>query len=50
MLGFKRFENAEVTLGGIELIQKIKKGQFNTSSINQEGMGVAQLWEAVLAA
>ena len=27
MLGFKRFGNAAVTISGIELIQKIKKGQ-----------------------
>src|SRR5882762_4378273 len=33
MLGFKRFGNAEVTLSGIELANKIKKGQFATSEI-----------------
>jgi uncharacterized protein YifN (PemK superfamily) len=26
MLGFKRFENAAVTISGIELAEKIKKG------------------------
>jgi transposase-like protein len=30
MLGFKRFDNAAVTIGGIELAEKIKKGQFKT--------------------
>ena len=49
-LGFKRFGNAAVTISGIELVEKIKKGQFDISSISQEGMGVAQVWEAVLAA
>jgi transposase-like protein len=29
MLGFKRFETAAVTIRGIELAEKIKKGQFN---------------------
>ncbi len=50
MLGFKRFGNAAVTISGIELVEKIKKGQFDISSISQEGMGVAQVWGAVLAA
>ena len=50
MLGFKRFSNAVVTLGGIELAQKIKKGQFDTSAVHQAGAGVPQVWEAVLAA
>ncbi len=50
MLGFKSVNNASITLSGIELEQKIKKGQFDTSSISQEGMQVQQVWEAVLAA
>ena len=50
MLGFKRFGNAAVTISGMELIQKIKKGQFDVSSISQEGMEVAQAWEVMLAA
>jgi transposase-like protein len=33
MLGFKRFENAEAALSGNELVNKIKKGQFDTSEI-----------------
>jgi len=50
MLGFKNFNNAAVTLSGIELAQKIKKEQFDRSSISREGMLVQQVWEAVLAA
>ena len=50
MLGFKSISNAAVTLSGIELAQKIKKGQFNTASISQAGAVVPQVWEAVLAA
>ena len=50
MLGFKSFSNAAVTLSGIELAQKIRKGQFNTSSISQAGALVPQVWEAVLVA
>ncbi len=50
MLGFKRFANAAVTLSGIDLAQKIRKGQFNTSSISQAGAQVPQVWGAVIAA
>jgi transposase-like protein len=51
MLGFKNFRNAAVTISGVELGQKIRKGQFNSSAvIAREGTGVTQLWEAVLAA
>jgi len=50
MLGFKSFNNAAVTLSGIELAQKIKKGQYDTSSISQAGALVLQVWEAVLTA
>ncbi len=50
MLGFKRYTHAEVTLTGIELVQKIKKGQYDTSCMNKEAIGIAQVWEAVLAA
>jgi len=50
MLGCKRLANAAVTISGIELIQKIKKGQFNPSEISKAGALVPQVWEAVLAA
>ena len=30
MLGFKRFDNAAVTISEIEVAEKIKKGQFKT--------------------
>ena len=50
MLGFKRFGNAAVTISGIELAHKIKKGQFDTSTVEHPGVRAQQLWEAVLAA
>jgi transposase-like protein len=49
MLGFKTFGNAEVTLSGIELANKIKKGQFDTSAIAIPRAMILQIWEAVLA-
>jgi hypothetical protein len=33
MLGFKRFDNAAVTISGIELAEKIKKGQYKTGKL-----------------
>ena len=50
MLWVKTFGNAKVTLSGIELANKIKKGQFDTSEIAGPGAMILQVWEAVLAA
>ena len=50
MLRFKTFGNAQVTLSGIKLANKIKKGQFDTSEIADPGAMILQVWEAVLAA
>jgi transposase-like protein len=50
MLGFKKFENAAVSISGIEVAHKIKKGQFDTSELRVEEVRSGQLWQAVLAA
>jgi len=52
MLGFKNFTNATVTISGIELVQKIRKGQQDDTSavIVRAGANVRRVWEAVLAA
>jgi putative transposase len=49
MLGFKTSGNAQVTLSGIELANKIKKGQFDISEITRPGTMILHVWEAVLA-
>ena len=49
MLWFKTFGNAEVTLSGSELANKIKKGQFDTSEITSPGAMILQVWKAVIA-
>ena len=46
MLGFKRFDHAVVTISGIELAEKIKKGQFQTGKCAT----MSELWNAPLAA
>jgi transposase-like protein len=51
MLGFKNISNATTTISGIELIQKIKKCQFDIerfpSGVKER---VPRIWEVVLAA
>ena len=50
MLGFKRFDHAAVTIGGIELAEKIKKGQFKTGDLGIRISTMSELWNAALAA
>jgi hypothetical protein len=50
MLGFKRFDNAAVTISGIELAEKIKKGQFKTGKLGGRKATMSELWNAALAA
>ena len=51
MLGFKNFANASVTISGIELVQKIRKRQFDTIKLTSRvGGRVSAVWEEVLAA
>lgn len=50
MLGFKNFSNAAVTVSGIELAQKMRKGQFNIAKLTKGvRLRVPQIWEAVIA-
>ena len=50
MLGFKRFDNAAVTISGIELAEKIKKEQFKTGKFGNRKSTMSELWNAALAA
>jgi transposase-like protein len=50
MLGFKRFDHAAVTISGIELAEKIKKGQFKTGKLGIRISTMSELWNAALAA
>lgn len=50
MLGFQSFADATTTTSGVELAQRLRKGQFNTSGvIVRGGARVPHVWEAVLA-
>ena len=50
MLGFKRFDHAAATITGIELAEKIKKGQFKTGKFGNQKFTMSELWNAALAA
>ena len=50
MLGFKRFRSAAVTLSGIELMHRIRKGQFDLTSIHLKDITSPSIWMAVLSA
>ena len=50
MLGFKRFETAAVTIRGIELAEKIKKGQFRVGGLTGKIVTMPAVWAIVLAA
>jgi len=50
VLGLKRFETAAITVSGIELIHKIRKGQFDISELKLREWRAEEVWQAVLAA
>ena len=50
MLGFKRFRNAATTIAGIELMHRIRKGQFAFGRLGVQGQAAPAVWSAVLEA
>ena len=50
MLGFKRFRNAAITLSGIELVHRIRKGQFSVAKLRLKDTAAPAVWMAVLSA
>src|ERR1035437_8650209 len=50
MLGFKNFDCAATTIAGIELLHRIRKGQFALGSLRLKNQTVPAIWNAVLAA
>ncbi|WNC95201.1 IS6 family transposase (plasmid) [Paraburkholderia sp. FT54] len=50
MLGFKRFRNAAITLSGIELVHRIRKGQFSLAKLRLKDTAAPAVWMAVLSA
>ena len=50
MLGFKEFRNAAITIAGIELLHRIRKGQFRLGRLGVQGQAAPEVWNAVLGA
>jgi transposase-like protein len=49
MLGFKRFWSAATTISGIELMDRIRKGQFNLATLDIKDTATPAVWNAVLS-
>ena len=50
MLGLKSFRTAAVVISGIELAEKIKKGQFKIGNLGGSNATMPEVWRAALAA
>ena len=50
MLGLKHFRQAATTIAGIELMHRIRKGQFKLGRLGAKGNTAPKIWNAVLAA
>jgi transposase-like protein len=49
-LGFKGFDHAATTIAGVELLHRIRKGQFPLGRLCLQGQTSPAIWNAVLAA
>ena len=50
MLGFKDFRHAAITIAGIELMHRIRKGQFRLGRLGAQGRTAPAVWNAVIGA
>jgi transposase-like protein len=50
MLSLKRFRSAATTMSGIELMHRIRKGQFNLTTLDLKDAATPTIWNAVLSA
>ena len=48
MLGFKRFRSAAITISGIELMHRIRKGQFDLCALGLKDTATLYVWNAVM--
>ena len=46
----KKSRNARITIAGIELMHRIRKGQFRLSRLGVKGKAAPAVWNAVLLA
>jgi transposase-like protein len=50
MAGFKDFKNAAITIASIELMHRIRKGQFALARLGVQGQAASTIWNALLTA
>jgi transposase-like protein len=50
MLGLKSFASAAITIREMELMHRIRKGQFDLRALGTQGQTPSEIWAAVLAA
>lgn len=50
MLGFKNYDCAAITIAGVELLHRIRKGQFSLKRLHFKDQATPEIWNAVLAA
>jgi hypothetical protein len=46
MLGFKNFDYAAITIAGVELLHRIRKGQFALHRLRLKDQAAPALWNA----
>jgi transposase-like protein len=49
MLGFKVFDYAATTVADVELMHRIRKGQFDLGCLRLQGLTTPAIWNAALA-
>jgi transposase-like protein len=49
MPGFKRFRSTATTISGIELMHRIRKGQFDLAKLGLKNATTPAVWNAVLS-
>jgi hypothetical protein len=50
MLGFKHYDSAVTTIADVELLHRIRKGQFSLGNLHFKDPAARAVWNAVLAA
>jgi transposase-like protein len=50
MLGVKIFKRAAVTISSVELLHRIRKGQFDLGRLDVQGQAAPAIWTAVPSA
>lgn len=50
MLGLKRFRTASITIAGIELVHRIRKGRFKLGALRIKDTRAPEIWNTALVA